>query len=152
MVIFSETIVEIEVVNPCQPTPCGPNSKCEIAGSSPSCSCLPSFSGAPPNCRPECVSNTECGDHLACINNKCRNPCSEICGSNAECRVVSHIPICVCLGGYTGDPFIQCTLPTSKLLLLYLYIPRNVCSLINSININCLDTKIVNTVTGNIIR
>lgn len=95
--------------NPCQPNPCGPNSQCRVAGDSPSCSCLPEFIGTPPNCRPECASNSECPSHLACINQKCRDPCPGTCGANAECRVLSHTPQCICIVGYTGDPFTQCT-------------------------------------------
>lgn len=97
-------------VNPCQPSPCGPNSQCKVSGESPSCSCLPEFVGAPPNCRPECVSNSECPFNLACINQKCKDPCPGICGTNAECRVVSHTPNCVCIPGYEGNPFVQCQL------------------------------------------
>lgn len=108
---------KIEIINPCQPTPCGPNSLCKVLNDAPSCSCLPEFIGAPPNCRPECISNGECADNLACINNKCKNPCGQICGANAECRVVSHTPNCVCLNGYSGDPFIQCSLPIRKFIL-----------------------------------
>lgn len=95
-------------INPCQPSPCGPNSQCKAIGDSPSCSCLPDFNGSPPNCRPECVSNSECPNHLACINQKCKDPCPGICGQNAECKVVSHTPNCVCLSGYIGDPFTLC--------------------------------------------
>ena len=95
-------------VNPCIPSPCGPNAECRVTGDQPSCSCSLGFIGAPPNCRPECVSNSECVSHLACINQKCRDPCPGTCGSNAQCRVVSHSPTCVCLPGYYGDPFSQC--------------------------------------------
>lgn len=79
-----------------------------MVGSSPSCSCLPEFVGVPPNCKPECISNSECSYSLACINQKCRDPCPGTCGVNAECRVVSHTPNCVCISGYVGDPFLQC--------------------------------------------
>ncbi|XP_046391541.1 neurogenic locus notch homolog protein 1-like [Ischnura elegans] len=107
-------IVEQPVVtpsNPCQPAPCGPYAECKVFGEGPSCSCLPDYFGSPPNCRPECVSNGECASHLACINQKCRDPCPGMCGTNAECTVVSHTPNCVCLPGYTGDPFSQCIAP-----------------------------------------
>lgn len=75
---------------------------------------MPEFVGSPPNCRPECISNSECASNLACVNNKCKDPCPGSCGSNTECRVVSHTAMCVCLIGYEGDPFIQCTLKQSK--------------------------------------
>lgn len=77
-------------------------------GDSPSCSCLPNYFGNPPNCKPECVNNAECPSNLACINLHCKDPCPGTCGQNAECRVVSHTPMCVCLPGYEGDPFSFC--------------------------------------------
>lgn len=95
-------------VNPCVPNPCGPNSQCQAIGDSPSCTCLPEFIGQPPNCRPECISNSECSNSLACIKEKCKDPCPGSCGINAECHVVSHTSICNCLSGYIGNPFIQC--------------------------------------------
>lgn len=80
---------------------------------------MPEFVGLPPNCKPECISNSECASNLACMNNKCKDPCSGSCGSNTECRVVSHTAMCVCLIGYEGDPFIQCTLKQSKTFYRY---------------------------------
>lgn len=100
--------MESAPVNPCHPSPCGPNSQCREVNGNPSCSCIPEFIGNPPNCRPECVSNFECSDHLACINNKCKDPCPGTCGQNADCRVISHTPNCQCQVGYTGDPFRLC--------------------------------------------
>ena len=110
-VLLAEDEVLPVPTNPCQPSPCGPNAECREINGSPSCSCLPEFQGSPPNCRPECVSNSECASNLACINRKCKDPCPGICGLNAECRVVSHTPNCVCVTGYIGDPFTQCTVP-----------------------------------------
>lgn len=95
--------------NPCHPSPCGPNSQCKVTNNSPSCSCIPEFVGSPPNCRPECVTNNECEFNLACINNKCKDPCYHTCGNNAECKVISHTPNCFCIPGYQGDPFVSCT-------------------------------------------
>lgn len=95
-------------INPCQPSPCGPNAECQVVNDQPSCSCLREFTGSPPNCRPECVSNSECSNQLACINQKCRDPCTNACGVNAVCNVVSHTPMCACSNGYVGDPFTQC--------------------------------------------
>lgn len=71
---------------------------------------MPDYSGSPPNCRAECVTNTECSSNKACINRKCKDPCQGSCGTNAECRVISHTPICLCQIGYSGDPFIQCNI------------------------------------------
>lgn len=106
-------VIQQEPINPCQPSPCGPNSECRVSGDSPSCSCLPSFVGSPPNCKPECISNSECPSNLACINQKCKDPCPGICGENAECRVVSHTPNCICIAGYEGNPFVRCSIPIS---------------------------------------
>lgn len=116
--ILAQETVPVENPNPCQPSPCGPNAECRVAGSSPSCSCLPQFIGSPPNCRPECVSNAECPSNLACINQKCKDPCPGVCGLNAECRVVSHAPNCVCLPNYFGDPFSQCTIKQQEVEIL----------------------------------
>lgn len=93
----------------CVPSPCGPNSKCQIVGRSPACSCLSDYIGSPPNCRPECVLNSECGPTEACINQKCRDPCPGSCGFEARCHILNHVPICNCLDGYTGDPFVRCS-------------------------------------------
>lgn len=106
--------------NPCLPSPCGPNAQCKSHGDTYSCSCLPEFIGQPPYCRPECISNSECTKHLACLNQKCRDPCPSSCGFNAECHVSNHIPHCICLQGYVGNPFTSCSKPTRKRLYLRL--------------------------------
>lgn len=95
-------------VNPCDPSPCGPNSICQVRGESPACTCLENYIGQPPNCRPECTINPECTRSLACMNQKCRDPCPGSCGSNALCSVINHNPTCSCQTGYTGDPFQGC--------------------------------------------
>ena len=77
-------------------------------GDSPSCSCAERYIGSPPNCRPECVVNTDCSSIQSCINEKCRDPCLGACGNNAQCNVINHTPICTCLSSYVGDPFTNC--------------------------------------------
>lgn len=72
------------------------------------CSCNVGYIGAPPMCRPECVVSSECSQDKSCVSQKCVDPCPGTCGVNAQCRVVNHNPICSCLTGYTGDPFIRC--------------------------------------------
>lgn len=94
--------------NPCLPSPCGPNAICKEISGSPSCTCQPGYFGTPPHCKPECISNSECSTHLACINEKCIDPCVGSCGLNTDCHVISHSPSCSCLPEYTGDPFIEC--------------------------------------------
>lgn len=100
--------VEDEIRDPCVPSPCGPNSQCRPVGTTPSCSCLIDFIGSPPNCRPECTINPECSSNLACIWQKCKDPCPGSCGVGAQCSVINHTPICTCLDGYIGDPFTSC--------------------------------------------
>lgn len=97
------------VRDPCNPSPCGNNAQCRNIGGSPSCSCLPQFLGSPPSCRPECSINSECASNLACITQKCRDPCPGSCGIRAQCSVINHTPICTCLEGYIGDPFTSCS-------------------------------------------
>lgn len=113
-------------IQPCHPNPCGPYSECRAIGNSPSCSCIQGYVGGPPNCRPECIVNTDCPSYQACIAEKCTNPCEGSCGFRAECRVHDHIPICSCPGGYSGDPFIQCSeFGKHNHILLYLYLFRS---------------------------
>lgn len=98
----------IEYINPCVPSPCGPYSQCNDNGGVPSCSCLSQYIGSPPNCRPECVMNSECPSNKACISEHCRDPCPGSCGYNAECNVLNHTPMCTCPYGMVGDPFTSC--------------------------------------------
>lgn len=106
----------------CQPSPCGPNSQCQNVNSQAVCSCLPQYIGTPPNCRPECVVNSECNSNLACINQKCKDPCPGTCGTNAQCKVIHHSPICSCGNDFTGDPFVHCFPAPCKLRLNFIYI------------------------------
>lgn len=104
-----EPDIEPVTTNPCVPSPCGPNSICQNHNSIPTCSCHQNYIGRPPNCRPECTTNSECEGHLACQNERCRDPCIGSCGPYAQCVVVHHTPVCTCEPGYGGDPFIQCS-------------------------------------------
>lgn len=64
--------------------------------------------GAPPNCRPECLIHADCPTRLACLQSKCRDPCTGSCGFNSRCTVINHQPVCSCEPGYQGDPFNGC--------------------------------------------
>jgi hypothetical protein len=112
--IVIEPLIIADPIDPCQPSPCGPNSQCQKTNGHAVCSCLPSYVGNPPSCRPECVQNSDCPSSLACINMKCQNPCTGLCGVNAECSVIYHRGICQCAAKYTGDPFTQCSLIPCK--------------------------------------
>lgn len=97
---------------PCHPSPCGLNAICTERSGAGSCTCPPEFVGDPyVSCRPECVQNSDCPHSKACINNKCKNPCTGACGLNAECQVFNHQPTCSCVTGYTGDPLNSCHIP-----------------------------------------
>lgn len=113
----------IEPSNPCIPSPCGPNSQCRDLNGVSVCSCLSTFTGSPPGCRPECTASSECPSEKACMNQKCKDPCPSVCGSNALCQVRNHSPICVCNDGYTGNPFTVCYIVTSKTTLTRLKLP-----------------------------
>lgn len=101
--------------NPCVPSPCGPNSQCRVVGDETAvCSCVANHIGRPPYCRPECTLNAECPGNLACINERCKDPCQGACGPYTTCSVSAHQPICRCLAQYTGDPFSSCSPIPSK--------------------------------------
>lgn len=107
--------VVIQDTNPCQPSPCGPNSVCRALSGQVMCSCITGYIGTPPSCRPECLVDSDCTILLSCSNQKCVDPCQGSCGMNAECRVHNHKPICYCRNGLTGDPFSYCRVIQSKL-------------------------------------
>jgi hypothetical protein len=115
---LEKPVLSDENVNPCVPSPCGPNSICRVQDKRAVCTCVPNYIGRPPNCRPECVSNSECPSNKACVNEKCVDPCVGSCGPNADCRVVSHRPMCTCQAGFTGDPFSGCSRVQSKLIAI----------------------------------
>ena len=101
-------IILVDSKNPCMPNNCGPYSICRVVKDRAVCSCAPDYEGTPPSCRPQCLVSSECLPHEACIEQKCTDPCQNVCGLNAHCLVSNHNPICSCPQGFTGDPFIQC--------------------------------------------
>lgn len=108
---FPFTIEKEEPRNPCKPSPCGPYSICQVLNGRAVCSCQPNYYGQPPNCRVQCMINSDCAGDRSCVRNRCVDPCfNSPCGRNAICRVVNHSPICSCEPGYIGDPFSQCRL------------------------------------------
>lgn len=62
-------------------------------------------------CKPECVVSSDCPSNKACDEQRCTDPCSKknVCGKNARCNVINHNSLCSCINGYTGDPFVKCT-------------------------------------------
>lgn len=109
----SNWITDKDDDNPCLNSPCGQNAQCNFTENAITCKCLRDFIGYPPNCRlaPKCESNSECASHLTCIDQRCKDLCaSGFCGKNTECRVVGHNPMCKCLNGFDGDPFVRCSM------------------------------------------
>lgn len=103
---LSQLEEEPVIQDPCNPSPCGSNSICENG----QCRCLPEYHGDPySGCRPECVLSTDCPRDKACVRNKCVDPCPGICGQNAQCTVINHIPTCSCLPGFVGNAFVLCS-------------------------------------------
>lgn len=84
----------------------------------PACSCQQNFIGSPPNCRPECTISAECPAVLACVSQRCKNPCTDACGPGALCTVVDHRATCACELGLEGDPFQGCSRPKGKISYL----------------------------------
>lgn len=115
LIRLSSVIFEEPRGNPCLPSPCGPYSNCRIRNDRPVCSCDAGYLGVPPNCRPECMVNSDCPLDKACYNQKCTDPCPGTCGINALCKVVLHSPICSCQAEFVGDPFTRCTPQESKI-------------------------------------
>ena len=111
MIIFLHfsAAVPTEIIDPCNPSPCGSNARCTERNRAAACQCIPEYFGDPyVACRPECVVNSDCPSNRACQRNKCIDPCPGTCGINAECTVLSHVPSCTCIQGYIGDPFTAC--------------------------------------------
>lgn len=98
---------------PCKPSPCGSTAHCNVFGGQVAmCDPCGSTSGYwSPACHPECLFNSDCPFDLACIGQKCLNPCSGSCGVGAECVVYHHQPICTCPYGLVGNPFEHCHPP-----------------------------------------
>ena len=111
----------IEVIQPCNPSPCGINADCQERNNAASCKCIADYIGNPyVECKPECVVNAECPRDKACVNQKCRDPCPGVCGAHAFCTASNHNAVCQCEPGYTGNAFVACQrITTRKLKCLY---------------------------------
>ena len=109
-----------ECVDPCTYLECGKNAVCKVNSNRQAvCYCPDSYIGNPQTlCKlPECNTNRDCANNLACENNKCVNPCQ--CGLNAECFVQNHVAVCSCLPGFWGIPEIACDIRKSFILVKF---------------------------------
>lgn len=114
----------MEMIDACQNSSCGESAMCHLVKGMAACSCLPGFSGSPPNCMLNniCKNSDECDVNEACIGEKCMNPCEmNICGVNAFCHVSNHSPMCSCAIGYTGNPFKGCKPLTREFLFHFFH-------------------------------
>lgn len=68
---------------------------------------------------PGCTTNDDCPSNEACLNRQCRNPCN--CGTNAQCFVQNHHPVCSCLEGYDGNPNFACRIGMYIIELTIIY-------------------------------
>lgn len=107
--------INAQCINPCiYSNPCSSLSECRVQNHIALCRCPLGFIGNPyVSCRkepePECRQDTDCPGRLACINEKCQNPCTVLqpCHNPAECLVSPTVPvrtmICVCPIGYISS-------------------------------------------------
>lgn len=114
----TDTCTNRQCVNPCvQGNPCARTAQCSASNHHAVCSCPVGLIGDPfvncyqePVSKVECTHDTDCSVDTACINRRCRPPCSagNTCAKDAECRVSYHRPLCYCPPGWGGDPQVQC--------------------------------------------
>jgi len=103
--------------NPCQPTPCGPNTICTVNNvGNAICNCVPGMIPKPDTitgCGPECVRDPDCSSGEVCLNQRCvdePDPCNPSpCGPGAVCTAPKignrfSNPICRCQPGLIPKP------------------------------------------------
>lgn len=100
--------------SPCSPSPCGPNTRCEVNNRGIAlCRCIEDYvpDGNTINgCKPQCVSDNDCPDDYQCQRNKCARVCVPgACGLNADCFARNHRADCACPSGYNGNPQVRCS-------------------------------------------
>lgn len=80
--------------NPCDPSPCGPNTQCSLLSNGfAKCTCLPGYLESPNTIR-GCIEIT--------------NPCEpNPCGTGASCDP-TRSPVCFCKEPTTGNPYRNC--------------------------------------------
>jgi len=98
--------------DPCDPSPCGPNTFCTNQGGNPICKCNSGFIPKPDTitgCDRECYTDPDCRGGYVCANYQCverPDPCDPSpCGPNTMCMENSlGNPICRCLAGFIPMP------------------------------------------------
>ncbi len=112
-----------QCINPClYSSQCAPNAICFVLSHRAQCRCPQGYTGNPneycelprPEAQPECLKDADCYSGLACIDQRCQNPCLSLnpCHSSANCKVVDSLPlktmICQCPPGTIGDGYTPC--------------------------------------------
>lgn len=89
----SRACLNNKCIDPC-PGTCGPNADCRVVNHSPSCSCLPGFSGDPlRSCQ---LRATTTSPLQICEPTPC--------GPNSNCRAIDGHAVCSCKLGFMGAP------------------------------------------------
>ncbi|VEN60882.1 unnamed protein product, partial [Callosobruchus maculatus] len=113
--------INAQCINPCvYDNPCSPRAECQVQNHLAMCRCPVGYIGNPyvdckPEPQPECREDSECPARLACLNNKCQDPCAilEPCQRPAECQVIGSVPVrtmvCICPPGYISSGSGTCT-------------------------------------------
>lgn len=111
---------------------CGYKSICRMINKQAVCGCPMGHTGDPSvRCEPlendptsanssnnGCQRHTDCDAKDICLKSVCVDPCADkfqlshngqVCGKMAKCLVVEHTPLCGCLDGFSGNPYLECT-------------------------------------------
>ncbi len=121
---LDKACISRQCVNPCAyDHPCAPNAECFVLTHRPQCRCPQGLVGDPHSycqrpvveAEPECRKDADCHSNLACINEKCQNPCTVLnpCHPSAICKVLNTLPIrtttCECPYGTIGSGYELCS-------------------------------------------
>lgn len=101
----------------CEQETCATNALCVGRRHQPQCECRAGFLGNPyVQCdlpkqepKPECTQDSECASKLACINQRCADPCAtpHVCSPQQTCTVLDTLPlrtmICKCPSDTVSD-------------------------------------------------
>lgn len=126
--------IDNHCINPCAINfnpPCAQNAICYVRNHIASCKCPDDLPEGNPlsycekrpiqQDQPECVVDYDCPSKMACIRNKCVNPCTELipCSPTAKCSVLDSSPVrtmvCECPDNWVPDQNGECrriVLPT----------------------------------------
>ncbi|KAG5895969.1 hypothetical protein JTB14_027969 [Gonioctena quinquepunctata] len=114
---YDKSCINENCLNPCVAQNCGRGAECIVQNHHAQCRCPLGTQGDPflACITGICHYNEDCADHEACdrLNRVCRPVCDdETCADTATCIGQQHQPKCHCPTGTTGNPYIECTVPT----------------------------------------